>query len=286
MSAYQTTATHFAIVDGLKVAYRRVGSGGEVPLIYLNHLRGSMDTIDPLLVNSIAKNRELIVYDSFGVGHSEGEMPLSIEEMASVTVKLLEAINISHVDIIGFSMGGFIAQYIAWTHPNLVRRLVLAGTQSAIGEGVAQPSKEVLEGAGDGEAAPTLEQIYSLFYYDSDSSRALADAWWERIHERQVPGEPRKEYVRGPGAQNQLNAIFTFTTTETNFDKLKDVQAPTLVTNGHTDVMVPTVNSLVLQQNLKNAELHLYPDSGHGHLFQEPELYAKNLETFLSMARS
>jgi pimeloyl-ACP methyl ester carboxylesterase len=90
--------------------------------------------------------------------------------------------------------------------------------------------------------------------------------------------------LRGPGAQAQLTAIFTFVTTETYFDKLKEIQAPTLVTNGHTDVMVPTVNSLVLQQNLKNAELHVYSDSGHGHLFQEPELYAKNLETFLSRA--
>lgn len=138
MSTYQTTPTQFANVDGLKVAYRRVGSssGGKVPLIYINHLRGSMDTLDPLLVNSIAgnKNREVIVYDSFGVGHSEGEIPSSVEEMASVLVKLLEALSISHVDILGFSMGGFIAQYIAWTHPKLVRKLVLAGTQSAIGE--------------------------------------------------------------------------------------------------------------------------------------------------------
>jgi pimeloyl-ACP methyl ester carboxylesterase len=121
-----------------------------------------MDTIDPLLVNSIAKNRELIVYDSFGVGHSEGEVPHSIEEMASVTVKLLEALSISHVDILGFSMGGFIAQYIAWTDPKLVRKLILAGTQSAIGEGVAPASKEVLQGAGDGDSIPTVEQLYSL----------------------------------------------------------------------------------------------------------------------------
>lgn len=246
MSTYQTTPTQFANVDGLKVAYRRVGSGGEVPLIYLNHLRGSMDTIDPLLVNSIARNREIIVYDSFGVGHSGGEVPHSVEEMASLTVKLLEALGISHVDILGFSMGGFIAQYIAWTDPKLVRKLVLAGTQSAIGEGVAPASEEVLQGAGDGDSIPTVEQLYSLFYYDSDSSRALADAWWARIHERQLPDEPRKEYLRGPGAQAQLTAIFTFVTTETYFDKLKEIQAPTLVTNGHTDVMVPTVNSLVL----------------------------------------
>lgn len=282
MSTYQTVPTQYATVDGLRVAYRRVGSGGKVPLIYINHLRASMDTIDPLFVNSIAKSREIIVYDSFGIGHSEGEVPCSIEEMASVAVKLLEVIGVPHVDVIGFSMGGGIAQYIAWTHPKLVHKLVLAGTQSAIGEGVAPPPKEVLQGAGDSESSPTLEQFYFLFYFNSDSSRALANAWWDRIHERQLPDEPRKEYLLGAGVRNQLTAIFTFTITETNFAKLKDIQCPVLVTNGHTDVMAPTVNSFVLQQNIKNAEMHLYPDSGHGHLFQEPELYAKNLETFLS----
>lgn len=282
MSTYQTVPTQYTTIDGLKVAYRRLGSGGAVPLIYINHLRASMDVIDPLFVNSIAKNREVIVYDSFGIGHSEGEVPNSIEEMAAVLVRLLEAISVAHVDLIGFSMGGGVAQYIAWTYPKLVRKLVLAGTQSAIGEGVAPPPKEVLQGAGDSETSPTLEQFFFLFYYNSDSSRALGKAWWDRIHERQLPDEPRKEYLVGPGVRNQLTAIFTFTITETNFAKLKDIQAPTLITNGHTDVMAPTVNSFVLQQNIKNAEMHLYPDSGHGHLFQEPELYAKNLETFLS----
>lgn len=281
MSTYQTVPTQYTTIDGLKLAYRRLGGGGEVPLLYINHLRGSMDTIDPLLINSIAKHREIIVYDSFGIGHSEGEVPISIEEMSLIAVKFLQAIGITSVDVIGFSMGGGVAQYTAWSHPKLVRKLVLAGTQSAIGEGVAPPPKEVLQNAGNSEEAPTLDQMFMLFYYNSDSSRALGQAWWKRIHERQLPDEPRKEYLIGPGVRNQLTAIFTFTIMESNFDRLQDIQAPTLVTNGHTDVMSPTVNSLVLQQQIKNAQLILYPDSGHGHLFQEPELYAQHLETFL-----
>lgn len=281
MSTYQTVPTQYTTVDGIKLAYRRLGPQGSVPLLYINHLRGSMDTIDPLLINSIAKNREIIVYDSFGIGHSEGSVPVSTEEMCSIAVKFLQAIDVSIIDVIGFSMGGGIAQCIAWTHPDLVRKLVLAGTQSAIGEGVALPPKEILENAGNSDEAPTLEQMFMLFYYPSKSSQALGEVWWKRIHERQLPDEPRKEYLIGPGVRNQLTAIFTFTVTESNFDRLKDIKAPTLVTNGHTDVMSPTVNSLVLQQNIPNAQLHLYPDSGHGHLFQEPEMYARHLEIFL-----
>lgn len=282
MSTYQTVPTQYTTVDGIKVAYRRLGKGDGVPLVYINHLRGSMDTIDPLFVNSIAKNREIIVYDSFGIGHSEGTVPNSIEEMADIAVKFLKTINVNLVDLIGFSMGGGIAQYIAWTHPSLVRKLVLAGTQSSIGEGVALPPKEVLEGAGDNEAPPSLEQMLFLFYYPTETSKTLGEAWWKRVHERQLPDEPRKEYLLGPGVRNQLAAIFTFTVNESNFDRLKDIKAPTLVTNGHTDVMSPTVNSYVLYQNIPNASLVLFPDSGHGHLFQEPELYAQHLEIFLS----
>ncbi|WPB07100.1 uncharacterized protein RHO25_011760 [Cercospora beticola] len=113
MSTYQTVPTQYTTVDGIKVAYRRLGKGDGVPLVYINHLRGSMDTIDPLFVKSIAKNREIIVYDSFGIGHSEGTVPNSIEGMADIAVKFLKAINVSLVDLIGFSMGGGIAQYIA-----------------------------------------------------------------------------------------------------------------------------------------------------------------------------
>lgn len=283
MATLQTVDTKFVTVDGVNVAYRRFGRQSKYPLLYINHLRGSMDTLDPLLFNSIAKNREVIVYDSFGIGHSGGSVPDSVKAMTCIAANFLEAINVSAVDIIAFSMGGGIAQSLAWDHGDLVHKLVLAGTQSAIGEGVVLPQRDVLERAvANNDQPPTKEDMLYLFFHPTESSRALGTQWWERIHERNKDGEQRKPYLTGDGAKAQLAAIFAFTVDDANFDRLKDIKAPTLITNGHTDVMSPTPNSFVLQQEIPNAQLILYPDAGHGHLFQVPELYAKHLELFLA----
>ncbi|KAF5519678.1 putative aminoacrylate hydrolase RutD [Colletotrichum aenigma] len=282
MSTLQIAETQFVAVNGIRVAFRRFGKQSQVPLLYINHLRGSMDTLDPLLFNAIAKNREVIVYDSFGIGHSDGQVPESTTTMAAIAAGLVVAIGVEKADLIGFSMGGGVAQILAWDYPHLVRKLVLAGTQSAIGEGVVMPPKEVLESAGDNnDEPPTLEDMLRLFFFPSDSSLAIGRQWWNRIHERQVTGEERKGFLVGPGARSQLTAIFSFSLNSSNFDRLKDIKAPTLVTNGHNDIMSPTPNSFTLQQNLPNAQLIIYPDAGHGHLFQVPELYAQHLDLFL-----
>ncbi|KAI8188318.1 hypothetical protein K4K51_007089 [Colletotrichum sp. SAR 10_75] len=282
MSTFQIAETQFVTVDGIRVAFRRFGKQSQVPLLYINHLRGSMDTLDPLLFNAIAKNREVIVYDSFGIGHSDGQVPESTAAMAAIAAGFVVAIGVEKADVIGFSMGGGVAQILAWDYPHLVRKLVLAGTQSAIGEGVVMPPKEVLESAGaNNDEAPTLEDMLRLFFFPSESSLAIGRQWWNRIHERQVTGEERKGFLIGPGARSQLTAIFSFSLNSSNFDRLKDIKAPTLVTNGHNDIMSPTPNSFTLQQNLPNAQLIIYPDAGHGHLFQVPELYAKHLDLFL-----
>lgn len=244
-----------------------------------------MDTLDPLLFNIIAKNREVIVYDSLGIGHSEGDVPQSIQEMTAIAAKFLAAIGVQVVDAIGFSMGGGIAQALAWDFPDLVRKLILAGTQSGVGEGVVLPPKEVLESAGaSNNEAPTKEDMLRLFFYPSESSQSLGDDWWGRIHERQIRGEARREYLVGQGVEAQLTAIFSFAADTRNFERLQEIKAPTLVTNGQTDIMSPTPNSLILQQRIQNAQLIIYPDSGHGHLFQVPQLYAKHLELFLNGA--
>lgn len=283
MTTFQTAQTLFTSVDGVKIAYRRFGKQSVFPLLYINHLRGSMDTLDPLLFNTIAKNREVIIYDSFGIGHSEGTVPESTSTMSSIAAKFLTAIGVAQADVMGFSMGGGVAQGLAWDYPQLVHKLILAGTQSAIGDGVVLPPRDVLESAGaNNDEPPTMEDMFRLFFYPSDSSLALGQAWWKRIHERQVEGEERREYLVGQGARSQLTAIFAFTVDLGNFDRLQDIKAPTLVTNGHNDIMSPTPNSFILQQRIKNAQLIIYPDSGHGHLFQVPELYAQHLELFLS----
>ncbi|KAL3291776.1 alpha beta fold family [Colletotrichum asianum] len=282
MSTLQIAETQLVTVNGTRVAFRRFGKQSQVPLLYINHLRGSMDTLDPLLFNAIAKNREVIVYDSFGIGHSDGQVPESTAAMAAIAAGFVVAIGVEKADVIGFSMGGGVAQILAWDYPHLVQKLVLAGTQSAIGEGVVLPPKEVLESAGaNNDEPPTLEDMLRLFFFPSDSSLAIGRQWWNRIHERQVTGEERKGFLVGHGARSQLTAIFSFSLNSSNYDRLKDIKAPTLVTNGHNDIMSPAPNSFTLQKNLPNAQLIIYPDAGHGHLFQAPELYAKHLDLFL-----
>ncbi|KAL6229254.1 Alpha/Beta hydrolase protein [Aspergillus navahoensis] len=178
-------------------------------------------------------------------------------------------------------MGGASYSILDMNTPQLVNKLVLAGTRPGMGEGVTLPLREVLESAGaNNDQPPSEDDMMTLFFYPSETSLALGHAWWKRIHERNVEGETRKAYLTG--AQSQLAAIFKFTTDARNFDRLADIKAPALVTNGHTDIMSPTSSSFVLQQKIANAHLHLYPDAGHGHPLQEPELYAKELELFLT----
>lgn len=279
----QTVPTRFASVNSVNIAYRRYGNQSRLPLVYVNHLRGAMDMLDPFLFNSISRNREVILFDSCGVGHSEGTVLASIQEMASLAVNFLTTIGVLKADFIGFSMGGGVVQYIGFEYPQVVNKLILAGTQSAIGEGVSLPPREVLESAGaKDDQAPTEEDMLRLFFCPSETSLALGRAWYKRIHERQLEDEERKGFLTGDGVRSQLAAIFTFTVDTSNFDRLSDIKAPVLVTNGHTDIMSPTANSFVLQQKIPNAQLHIYPDAGHGHLFQLPELYSQQLELFLN----
>ncbi|KAK2482359.1 hypothetical protein H9L39_04151 [Fusarium oxysporum f. sp. albedinis] len=163
-----------------------------LPVYSLNH------PLHPLLFNIIAKSREVILYDSFGIGHSEGAVPDSTTAMASIAAKLLAAIGVSKVDAIGFSMGGRVAQILAWDDPQLIHKLVLASTQSAIGDGVVLPSRDVLESAAGRNDVPLTEQeMHGLFFYPSETSLAAGKDWWKRIHERQMDGEERKEFLVG-----------------------------------------------------------------------------------------
>jgi pimeloyl-ACP methyl ester carboxylesterase len=276
---FQTVPTQFITVNDIKLGYRRLGKQGNIPLVFLTHFRGSMDLMDPLLANSIAQNRELILFDNTGCGHSGGVIPDTIQEAGSIAVAFLAAIDVHKADILGFSMGGLVAQSIAVDHPELINKLILSGTQSGYAEGSSSAPRSVFELAGG--PSPSEEDMMELFFYPSETSRALGHAWWRRTQERNVAGEQPKYFVEQAGGQRQQSAITKFVSDFSFFPKLKDVEIPILITNGKNDIMTPTPNSYLMQQHLRNAELHLYPDSGHGHLYQEPEAYAKQLELFL-----
>ncbi|KAI2485829.1 Hydrolase [Pyrenophora tritici-repentis] len=278
MSA-QTIPTQYISVKGIRIAYRRFRKPSAIPLLFLTHFRGTMDLIDPLLLNSIATSRSLILLDNYGIGNSSGTIQPTIQKAGSTVVDFLDAISVPKVDIIGFSMGGFIAQSIAVDYPHVINKLVLTGTQSTYTEGFVTPDPAIMaEASGEN---PTEEVMMKLFFHPSDTSRALGHAWWQHTTERHVDGEARTTFVNAAGGQTQNAAIGKFVSGPGFFAKLQQVDVPTLITNGNADVMMPTANSWLMQQRLKIAELHVYPDSGHGHLYQVPEVYARQVDLFL-----
>lgn len=278
MSA-QTAPTQFITVDGTKLAFRRFGKPNALPLLFLTHLRGTMDLIDPLLINKLAETRGLILYDDAGCGHSGGTIPNSLHDSGDLVVKFLQAINLPKVDILGFSLGGMIAQTIAVNHPGVINKLILAGTQSAYTEGMVFSGPEIAEIASG--VSPSDDDMLKLFFSPSEESKGLGRGWLERIMGRSVDGERRTRFVDQAGGLVQTKAIGAFVSDPEFFEKLKQVEIPILVTNGKDDIMTPTPNSFILQQQLRNAEMHLNPDSGHGHLYQVPVLYAAQVDLFL-----
>lgn len=241
-----------------------------------------MDVLDPLLVNTIAQNREVILVDNTGIGHSEGTVPESISAMAATVANFLAAIHVPKADVLGFSMGGMIAQSIAMEYPQVVNKLVLAGVRPGYGPGVFQTAPDAGSGpGGEPDSQPTEDYVLGIFFYPSETSRAKGNLWWDRIFERQVEGEKREEFLVGAGVAAQVTAMNNFASDPQLYARLSNITGPVLVTNGKDDILMGTGNSFVLQQQLSDAELHLYPDSAHGHLFQFPLDYAMQLELFL-----
>lgn len=233
-------------------------------------------------MNTIAQNREVILLDNTGIGHSDGTVPESLDAMAATVVDLLAAIHVPKADILGFSMGGMIAQIIAMDFPQVVNKLILAGARPGYGPDVFQTAPDAGMGpGGEPDRQPTEDYMLGIFFYPSDTSRAKGDLWWDRIYERQVDGEERKDFLVGAGVAAQLTAITTFASDPQRYAQLANITGPVLVTNGKDDILMGTGNSFVLQQQLPDAQLHLYPDSAHGHLFQSPVDYVKELEHFL-----
>jgi pimeloyl-ACP methyl ester carboxylesterase len=198
---HQTAKTLYVEKDSIKYAYRRFGAETGVPVLFLIHFRGTMDYWDPLLVNSIAKTRPVILFDNAGVGQSVGDVADTIEGMAGHAIALLGAIGVEQADVLGFSMGGYIAPLVALNGgKGLVRKVVIAGSGPSYGEGLAEQPLERTRKVGEwaGQAEPDYENCFSgLFFDPHEESQAAGRAWWSRIHERdeKSSGEKRSELV-------------------------------------------------------------------------------------------
>lgn len=299
---HQTAKTQFADGGEIRYAYRRFGntSKTQVPVLFLIHFRGNMDFWDPLLVNSIAAERPVILFDNAGVGKSTGTVPPTVREMAKHVIKFLDIIQVKQVDILGFSMGGFIAPLVHLDGPaGLVRKLVIAGSGPSAGEGIANHSQEQNQEVGRlaGQPTPAFDDgLDKLFFAPTPTSQAAGKAYWNRIHERDLStsGEERSKFVSwgyedgGAGLQSMVAALGAWgdvaSRADGDFDRLADIKVPTFISQGNNDFMIPTANSFVMQQKVPDARLKIFPDSGHGFLYQYAEEFAGDVNKFLDSA--
>jgi pimeloyl-ACP methyl ester carboxylesterase len=273
--SHQTAPTQFVEANSIRFAYRRFGKSGGVPLVFNMHFIGTMDHWDPAV---IAKDRDVILFDNAGISSSSGEVPTSIEEMAANAAAFIKALGLTRVDVLGFSIGGFIAQSLAIAEPKLVRGVVLVGTGPRGGEGMATLTPEAQEIFG-----ATYEEPDNLWlrvhFTPSDRSQAAGREFLKRFRLRREPRDPE---VSDKVAPAQLAALEKWGAPRENpYEYLKKLNQPTFIVNGGADVIVYPVHSFILQQNIPNAQLILYPDANHGSQFQYPELFVRHVSMFL-----
>jgi len=277
LQTHETAPTRFIDANGIRYAYRSFGKESGVPLVFLQHFRGTMDNWDPAVVNGLAKDRPVVLFDNAGIARSGGETPDNIAEMARDALAVIQALGLRQIDLLGFSIGGFVAQQVTLDRPDLVRRVILAGTGPQGGEGMDTFSPEVQAVATQEKAKP--EDLLFLFFAPTETSQAAGRAFLGRLGARKEDREPpSNDQVR----RAQLVAIQAWGTPQgERYARLREIKQPVLVVNGNNDIMVPTVNSFILSQHLPNAQLILYPDSGHGSLFQYPALFVEHASLFL-----
>ena len=277
---HQTAPTRFVEANGIRFAYRRFGlSSGAPPLVFNMHFTGTMDHWDPLVTDGFAKDREVILFNNAGISSSSGEVPASIEGMADHAGAFIKALQLDQVDVLGFSLGGLVAQELALSYPTLVRRLVLVGTGPRSGEGMESLTPEAQKIFGATYDPP--DQLWlSVFFTPSAASQAAGRAFLNRIRRRTEGRDPEVSENVAPA---QLEALGKWgAPRDHRFAYLRSLHQPTVVINGDNDVIIYTINSYLLQQNLPNAQLILYPDANHGSQYQYPDRFVRHVSMFLS----
>jgi pimeloyl-ACP methyl ester carboxylesterase len=275
--SYKTVPTQYVEANGIKFAYRSYGKDEDIPVIYFNHLTANLDNCDPRIMDSIASKRHIISFDYRGVGATTGKQGTSIQDMAKDAIAFIHALGYKQVDIIAFSMGGFITQELLLIEPTLARKIILAGTGPRGGEGVSDvvglTYKDIFKGI-----FTFRDPKFYLFFTQNKVGKEAARDFLKRLKERT---ENRDKKVKLSVLSKQLKAIKNW-----GNEKPADLSVfkhPVLVVNGDNDRMVPTPNSYDLAKRFPNAEeVVIYLNSGHGGIFQYHEDFLKKAIPFLT----
>jgi pimeloyl-ACP methyl ester carboxylesterase len=277
-----TVSTQFVEANGIRFAYRRWGKRTGLPLVFNQHFTGNLDNWDPAVLDSLAKDREIIIFNNAGIASSTGEVPTTFAGMAKNAEAFIDALGLKKIDLLGFSIGGMVAQQITIDRPELIRKLILVGTaprnhDAGNGQGHITPETASIFGA---TYDPPENLWLKVFFTDSEESQAAGRAFLKRYLSRiENPDSPISDRV----APAQIAAVGQWGAHPgQRFAYLKEMKQPTLVVSGNHDVIVYTVNSLYLVQNLTNAKLILYPDANHGSWYQNHEDFVFETNRFLN----
>ena len=274
-TTYQYAPTETIDIGGTRFAYRQLGADTGVPVVFLNHLAAVLDNWDPRVIDGIAAKRRVIVFDNRGIGASGGSTPNSVEAMARDAIAFIRQLGFDQVDLFGFSLGGMVSQVIAQDQPQLVRKLILAGTGPAGGEGIDKVTPITLRAMARGAVTFKDPKTY-LFFTRTQNGRKAAREFLERLKERT---QDRDKAISPISFRAQLKAIHAWANQQPS--DLSNIRQPALIANGDQDRMVPSSNSVELARRLPNARLKLYPDAGHGGVFQYHQEFVAEALDFL-----
>lgn len=275
-----TAPTQFLRAGAETYAYRRFGTGAGLPLLLLQHFTGTLDNWDPAMADALAAEREVILFENAGVGRSTGSVPDTVAGMARHASTFLDGLGLEQVDVLGFSLGGMVAQQLVLDRPSIFRRMMLVGTAPRGGEDIMDLEKPSLAKHFGNPALQGYDILQKIFFAPTKTSQAAGAAFIGRLMERQEDREPQSG---GDVIAAQVASFREWSTPGAErFGELRRITAPTLVVNGVRDELIAVRNSYWLSEHLPNAALLTYPDAGHGSLFQYHFEFARQATAFLA----
>jgi pimeloyl-ACP methyl ester carboxylesterase len=274
-NTHETAPTQFVEARGVQFAYRRFGQRGRHPLLFLNYLAANMDDWDPKLTNGFAAEREVILFDNAGVAGSTGETSSAVAAMTKSCLDFCRGLGLTKLDVLGFSLGGMIAQQLAYEYPDLVRRMILIGTGPRGGEGMTFTE------LSPAELADPVALLMNAFFTPSETSQAAARAYIERLKLR-VADRDAPVSLASAGAQLEAIREWGAVPSRNRYAMLSKIRQRTLIAHGNKETVVIPINAFLLEQHLPDAQLVMYPDASHGAASQHADVFLEHARLFLN----